>query len=230
MSKKKKETQTFAPEKRVELGEGLELWLVPLDQIHEQDVNARAMSEQAFLQLARTIEQTNRLESAPLTAWKNDRLELISGHHRVRAAKKAGLESIWVMVDVTEMGTDFIKAKQLAHNSIQGADNVDLVAQIFADIADADARLEAFIEPDLGVLDVDIQLTASELNVSFKTRVVSLIFLDAQAAMFRHAMELLTGTETDVYLAAREEYDLLIDTIAQVAATYNIHSTPTIFS
>jgi hypothetical protein len=188
------------------------------------------MSEQAMLQLVRTIKKTNRLESMPLAALKDGVLELISGHHRVRAARKAGLNEIWVMVDVTGLDRDYILAKQLAHNQIQGEDNESIVAKIFAEIAAADARLEAFVEPDLGDLDVDVRLTSRELDVTFQTRVVSLMFLDAQAALFKGALERLMGEETDVYVATREEYDLLIDAVGQVSAAYEIHSTPTIFA
>ena len=217
------------PLERFELGEGLELWKVPMAMVIEQPTNARAMSSDAFNQLTTTIQRQNRLESMPLAAWKENRLELISGHHRVRAARKAELTEIWVLVDVTEMDRDFIRAKQLAHNSIQGEDNADIVAQIFMEIDSAEARIEAFIEPDMSKLDTDVRLATRDLEVQFEAKVVTLLFLPPQHTVFKKAIEMLCGEEDDVFLATREEYDLLIDTVGKTSDAYEIRSTPTIF-
>ncbi len=218
------------PLQRFELGEGLELWKVPMAMIVEQPTNARAMSSDAFNQLTTTIKRTNRLESMPLAAWKDDKLELISGHHRVRAARKAELTELWVLVDVTGMGRDFIKAKQLAHNSIQGEDNADIVAQIFMEIESAEARIEAFIEPDMSKLDTDVRLSTRDLEVQFEAKVVTLLFLPPQHTVFKKAIEMLCGEEDDVFLATREEYDLLTDVVGKTSDHYEIRSTPTIFA
>jgi hypothetical protein len=217
------------PLMRYELGEGLELWKVPLAMIVEQPTNARAMSSDAFNQLTTTIQRTGRLESMPLAAWKENRLEMISGHHRVRAARKAELTEIWVLVDVTELDRDFIRAKQLAHNSIQGEDNSDIVAQIFLDIESAEARIEAFIEPDMSKLDTDVRLATRDLEVKFEAKVVTLLFLPPQYKVFKAAIEMLCGEEDDVFLATREEYDILTDVVVRTSDSYEIRSTPTIF-
>ena len=170
------ETQAFAPLERMELGEGLEIWKVLLADIHEQDVNARAMSQQAFLQLTETIKKTKRLESLPLCVLKDSRIEVVSGHHRTRAARKAQMKEIWILIDVTDMPRDFIVAKQLAHNSIQGEDNPDLLAKLFGEIGDSEARIEAFIETDMAILDTDVRLSSREPDVVFETKIVSLLF------------------------------------------------------
>src|ERR1035437_10075790 len=80
------------PQKIVELGNGLELWRVHPSTLREQDVNARAMPKAMFERLAQTIARDKRLESLPLCAKTDKGLEIISGHHRVRAATAAGID------------------------------------------------------------------------------------------------------------------------------------------
>lgn len=229
----------WEPEQRVALGEGLELWKVPLSMLQEQSTNARSMTSDTFLQLVDNIKRTNRLESLPLLAvqyrgegeTKKMVLEVVSGHHRTRAARKAGLDEIWAMVDVSNLTRDLVKAKQLAHNSISGTDNPDLIAQIFLQIEDLDARVEAFIEPDLSKIPQGVKLITNQFNVELEARVVSILFMPAQMSVFKAALERLAGTETsEVYLASREEYEILTDAIGKVSESYNIRSTPSLFA
>ena len=225
----------WEPKERVELGDGLELWKVPLSMLREQTLNARSMTPDTFLQLVDNIQRTNRLESLPLLAVQLQgeklTLEIVSGHHRTRAARKAGLDEIWALVDVSNLSRDRVRAKQLAHNSINGTDNPDLVAQIFSQITEVDARIEAFIEPDLSKLPKSPKLLTSQFNVQMEARVVSILFMPAQMAAFKAALERLAGTDSkEVYLAAREEYELLTDAIGHVSEAYDIRSTPTLFA
>ena len=68
----------------IDMGQGLALYKVGVDEVSEQDVNARAMSPQMFERLAATIERDGRLESLPLMALNAEgKIEIISGHHRL---------------------------------------------------------------------------------------------------------------------------------------------------
>jgi hypothetical protein len=229
--------ESWEPKQRVELGEDLELWKVPLPMMREQTLNARSMTSDTFLQLVDNIKRTNRLESLPLLAVQLKEkvdgftLEIVSGHHRTRAARKAGLEEVWALVDTSNLSRDRIRSKQLAHNSINGTDNPDILTQIFSQITDVDARIEAFIEPDLSGYEKGAKLLSSQFNVEMEARVVSILFLPVQEAAFKNAMDRLAGTETsDVYLAAREEYELLTAAIGKLSEAYDIRATPTLFA
>src|SRR5690349_10761443 len=103
------------PEKILELGQGLELWKVSPSRLREQSLNARAMPKAMFERLARTIERDKRLESLPLIARTEQGLEIVSGHHRVRAATAAGLSELFAILDVSGLSRSEIAAKQLAH-------------------------------------------------------------------------------------------------------------------
>ena len=108
------------PERILELGNGLELWKVHPSALREQDVNARSMPKAMFERLSQTIGRDKRLESLPLCARTEKGLEIISGHHRTRAATAAGLSELFTLVDVTGLTRSQIAAKQLAHNAIEG--------------------------------------------------------------------------------------------------------------
>src|SRR5690348_6201715 len=88
-------------EKLIELGNGLELWKTNPSEIREQDVNARSMTPKMFERLQKTIERDGRLESLPFCATTDKGLEVVSGHHRVRAATAAQVPLIYVVVDIS---------------------------------------------------------------------------------------------------------------------------------
>ena len=73
-------------------------------------------------------------------------------------------------------------------------------------------------------------ITADDLNVELNAKVVTLLFLPAQHTLFKDTLDRLCGEEDDVFLAKREEYDMLIEAVNAVSAAYEIRSTPTIFA
>ena len=104
-------------EKIAELENGLSLWKVGIDMLREMDKNARVMESEKFELLKEIIEEDKRLESLPLVTLKKDgrgEFLIISGHHRTRAARMAGLQQIHVLVDENELTLDQIKSKQLS--------------------------------------------------------------------------------------------------------------------
>jgi len=224
--------EDIKPTELVELGEGLELWKIDVALLLEQDLNARVMTTEMFNHLSRTIGSRKALESFPFCALTGKGLELVSGHHRVRAARKAEILEIWVIVDVTGLTPDQIKAKQLAHNSIQGSDNEEILYKIFNAIADAEYRIEAYIMPDLSAIDKKIRLESKDLDISLDHVTIALTFLPSEYEVFKKAIgeiEAFQGCE-DIYLAQKEEYELLRDVLNKVGGKYNIRAAPTIFA
>ena len=149
---KRRKTKPITPappvielQKILELGNGLELWKVHPSSLREQGTNARSMPKAMFERLSQTIGRDKRLESLPLCARTEKGLEIVSGHHRTRAATAVGLSELFTLVDVTGLTRSQIAAKQLAHNAIEGQDNHQLLAEIYRQIEDAESKLEAFV-------------------------------------------------------------------------------------
>lgn len=212
------------------LGHDMELRYVPIEVLREQDVNARAMSKEAFERLAGTINRDNRMESLPFCADVDHGdgkivTEIVSGHHRVRAARTALMSHIWVLVDTSGLTRDQIKAKQLAHNSLQGEDDPQLVKQIFDSIQDLDARLEAYIDPD----DLDIELEPVPdmgLRVDYGGTAIYITFLPYEKETFSRALEAvkdeLKGSAEAAYLAEQSVLDEFRQMLLRAGQEYEV--------
>src|SRR5437870_11108594 len=180
------------PQRILELGNGLELWKVHPSALREQDVNARSMPKAMFERLSQTIGRDERLESLPLCARTDKGLEIISGHHRTRAATAAGLSELFTLVDVTGLRRSQIATKQLAHNAIEGQDNEQLLAEIYRQIEDADSKLEAFVDQKIDVEVPRVKIEGLDVEIDFKS--VLLIFLPRVKERLDRALEYLRSS------------------------------------
>jgi hypothetical protein len=217
------EPAAMEPQRILELGNGLELWKVHPSTLREQDVNARSMPKAMFERLAQTIARDKRLESLPLCAKTERGLEIISGHHRVRAATAAGISEMFVLVDVTGLTRSEIFAKQLSHNSIQGQDNEQLLAKIYRQIEGAESKLEAFIDAKLDVEVPHVKIEGLDVEIDFKT--VLLIFLPRVKERLDRAIEYLrsSGQRLDgVYIAADSDYSPIERAVRRINEEYDV--------
>lgn len=189
------------PERLLDLGGGLAIWRVHIDDLEEQSLNARSMKGDMFARLTETIGRDGRLESLPFAAMyprpavtddasdgrAGPRFEIVSGHHRTRAARAAGVWYAHVIADETGLTRDQVRAKQLAHNAISGEDEAQLIARIYGEIMDVDARLEAFI-PDQPADATPPAIRLPNMDLDLGYRVITLVFLPHQADAFDHAI------------------------------------------
>lgn len=163
-----------------DLGSGVLLCKVDVDMLREQDKNAHMMKPEMARQLAENIKKRGDLvESLPFCAL-TDKIEIVSGHHRVRAAKEAGLKSIYVLLDTSGLTRSQIAAKQLAHNAINGFDDPSMLKEIAKMITDVDDMIESFIGKD--VLGEPLAELDKLLNpmVDYDWRQIQFVFLPHQ--------------------------------------------------
>jgi hypothetical protein len=165
------------------------------------------MPKAMFERLSQTIARDKRLESLPLCAKTERGLEIVSGHHRTRAATAAGLQEMFILLDTTGLSRSQLLAKQLAHNAIEGQDNEQLLAEIYRQIEDAESKLEAFIDEKLDVEIPKVKIEGLDVEIDFKT--VLLIFLPRVKERLDRAVEYVrsSGQRLDgVYIAAESDY------------------------
>jgi stage III sporulation protein SpoIIIAA len=216
-------------EKLLDMGQGLELWRVGLDEMKEQDVNARAMPVKMFDRLSTTIQRDGRLEALPFCAKTDRGLEIVSGHHRVRAARTAGLETIFALVDVSGLNRSKIRAKQLAHNSIQGVDDKQLLAQIYQEIDDAEAKLEAFIDAGFDSPIVKAKIDDVMVELSFDQLLI--MFLPVESEIFERAVARIEAlADKKVMLAEHRLFEPFCELVNRVGKEYDIRAVGTILS
>jgi len=182
-------------EKVFELEQGLAIYKAHLDSLREQDKNARVMSGDVFKKLVNNISKDKRLETMPFCVFKknpvgNEELVIMSGHHRTRAAKAAGLEFIYVLVDERQLTNDQIAAKQIAHNSINGMDDKQKLAEIYEAITDLDAQIEAAVDPKMLAYSTG-NLKIEDLRLSMDFEILNILFLPYQKEDFENVVKLI---------------------------------------
>ena len=132
-----------------DMGSGLVIAKVQIDKVKEQDINARIMKTEMQDQLTANIMKRGQLESLPFFVLSNGKLEIISGHHRVKSARAAGLKEVIAIIDVSGLTRSQIAAKQLAHNAISGFDDDSTLREIVKMITDVDDMIESFVGKDI---------------------------------------------------------------------------------
>jgi hypothetical protein len=191
----------------LDLGNGLAVVSVDPSsaQLREQDKNAQFMPPEEFNQLVANIKRRGALESVPYCAVTDNGWEIISGHHRVRAAAAAGLKEIVVLLDSSGLPRSLIHAKQLAHNALTGKSDVDIVREIIALIDNVDDLIESFVgvQEDSKVAGLEASLYPS---VSFEWQSVAFTFLPPQFDDFQRLIKTLGPTDL-LGVSSSEQFD-----------------------
>jgi len=214
-------------EKMLDLGDGISIWKVHLDALREQDKNARVMSLEKFERLTSNIGKDKRLESLPLVTpvknqADNNEFLIISGHHRVRAARAAGMQFIHVMSLDEELTHDQIRAKQLAHNALAGFDNPDVLAELYAEIEDVNEKLAS------GITDMDLEIEApvmhaDDIEVDFDFETLSILFMPKQATRFDEILSTIEP-ESKLYLADKADFERIKAQIQEISKRENVRN------
>lgn len=194
-------------QKIAEISKDLWFCVVDISLLKEQDINARIMKENMFKQLTANIKKRGQLESVPFCCLdENGKIEIISGHHRVKASKMAGLTEIPILLDTSGLTRSQIAAKQLAHNSISGFDDPDILKEISKIITNVDDMLESFMEQEF----IEPQEALSPL-VHIKSELdwkqISLVFLENEIKDFKEFMKRLEQLPQEVWVGDVRSFD-----------------------
>ena len=100
-------------------------------------------------QLTANIAKRGQLESLPYLTEDGNKVRIISGHHRIKSARQAGIKEIYAILDVSGLTRSQEAAKQLAHNAISGFDDQSTLKEIVKMISDVDDMLESYVGKDI---------------------------------------------------------------------------------
>ena len=215
-------TKTPKPKEQMELladlGDGLKLYMAPLDQLREQDVNARILEPADHVQLVNNIRKSGHLESVPFCARAkaDGPVEIISGHHRIRAAREAGVKKAPILVDESGLSRTELVAKQLAHNRLSGYDDPATLRRLFSILNTPDLILESGLANDqLKVPDVTLDpILAPHLNMDWK--VVTFAFLPHQQESLQALIEATPPSDL-VAAAGMEQFQGFMEAVVKYA-------------
>lgn len=172
-------------EKVYEMGDGYAIYKVHIDALRERDKNARIMTQFKFDRLAENVKANGGLyESLPLVTpienkGGNPEFLIISGHHRIRAARSANLTEIHVIVIERKLKKDEIIAKQLSHNALNGEDDPNVLKELYLEIEEINFRI------DSGLTDHEVNVEMSpvkinDIQIELDYELINILFLPRQ--------------------------------------------------
>ena len=172
------------------------LYNARLEILKEQDVNARILPSDEYNQLALNIKNRGRLESVPYCAKVDGGIEVVSGHHRVKAARSAGLTHAPILVDESGLSRPEIIATQLAHNRLAGFDDQQTLRLLFDHLDDPALMLETGLSEEMDRPFPEVEWEGSITpHLTFDWKVVTFTFLPHQLKDFEDLFAALPSSD-----------------------------------
>lgn len=224
--KKAKESLAALNEELKKMGM-LRIELVDPKDCTPQERNARYFPADKMNQLISNVKQANALESVPLCFEFEGKYKIISGHHRIDAAKAAGLPFILIMI-AEPQSEDEIISKQLSHNELTGLDDKVVLAQLFNSIQDINQRLASGLSDEVG------KISYSSLSFKIGTfKELTILFIPPDIEFYDSAMEKFAETieavkpSSEFRVTSLEYYDMFAKALRKVKKAENIKSNGT---
>ena len=175
---------------------------------------------------AKSHEFHGKMESVPYCALVDGKVEIVSGHHRIRAAREAGITEAPILVDESGLVREEIVAKQLAHNRLSGFDDEATLKQLFASLDDPSLILESGLADDLMVLPhVDLAVGITPM-LDMDWKVITLTFLPHQIENFNAVIDMMPSSDM-VGLAPLSDYQRFIDALIKWGRYKNVRNVGT---
>ena len=212
-------------EKIADMGSGLIIAKVSAEHLREQDINARIMKTEMQQQLTDNIKKRGQLESLPFCVLTNDetQIEIISGHHRIRSGKDAGIKDFFVILDISGLNRSKITAKQIAHNAISGFDDQSMLKELAKLLEDVDDMIESYAGKE--ILDevsghIDNYLSP---RIDFEWKNILVLFLPHQIDDLNALIEMTKKSAPDyIGVADIEAYKPFIEALSKYQEITNI--------
>lgn len=181
------------------------------------------MSSATFERLVANIKRRGELESLPYCARVEGKVEIVSGHHRVRAARAAGLTEITVLIDESGLTRSAITAKQLAHNALAGEDDAEVLRRLLAGITDPDDLLETGL-PVPTLTDESTVPPLLQPHVDLSWRTVTLLFLPDQYEDFTALLKAVDGRPDLAGAVPGDQFEAFLQAAAAFARHRNVRN------
>ncbi|MFB8347935.1 ParB N-terminal domain-containing protein [Streptomyces niveus] len=197
------------PKESMQIGEDLYIRWVDVTSLREQDINAQVMQPRHFERLTGNIRKRGALESLPYCHQPGGEgpIEVISGHHRSRAARSAGINRVPAIIDTRKMRRSEVIAKQIAHNELHGNPDKDVLAQLVSMIDNVDDLIATGLDEDqLPTVEADDTKLAIP-HGEFDWRAATLMFLPHQMDDFKDAMTAIASGTDLVGVASVDQFE-----------------------
>lgn len=182
--------------------------------IEESPMNAQEMTEGDFSRLVKNLKRDGILTSAPLLMDQEGKTKkmCISGHHRIKAAIKAGIEGAISLV--TEELDESTRVRiQLTHNDIHGDPNTDIVAVLMQQLSEFDITLV-----DTSGIEGLVE-DAKEMDVTVpQFRYINVCLIEESREKLVDLIMHLEKEDTENWLISKPEYNSIRDLLTYAFA------------
>lgn len=193
----------------------------------ESEENARYMTADQMRRLTDNVKKDKALTSAVLLYpdFETKTLVVLSGNHRVEAAKIAGHKIIPAMVIQSYLTPEQRLAVQLSHNAISGQDDPNLLEKLYESLTMEYKAYSGLTDDSFDFLD---KLNIDSLAIgSPQYEEVALHFLPKEKEAFiEHIEKLKSPPDKKTYLLAEyEDFTAFFNTIVAIKEFKNVYNT-----
>jgi len=204
------------------------LAVIDINETELLEKNARYMPAEMFQNLVQNIRKDKGLSSVPFCYKEGTRFKVLSGNHRVKAAKEAGIKTILVMYTDQHLTREEQVSIQLSHNAIEGKDDPAILKELWNEIQDIDLKLYAGLD-DKTLAELE-KITLDPLaEVQLDYRTLSFVFLPDEAERLEKAFKtaLAAVADNEIYLAHISNFSRLLDSLSKCKDSYEIKNSAT---
>lgn len=210
-----------------------EIRRLPLKALKHLETNARYMTADQQKRLTENISRDGGLTSLPLV-WliqsedgvpdsDPEMFEIVSGNHRVKSAREAGLTEIDVIVILNWISPERRVEIQLAHNAVGGQDDLSVLENLYEGLSLAGKEYSGLTDDMFSGLK---DLTLTGFNVDGPAyHEINLTFLPEDAEQFEELLKRAAKSAKVIhYLARYEDFDAMFDAIVRTKEQMNVQN------
>ncbi len=210
------------------LGGEYKLDFVDLTALRPARKNARRMNAAMMSRLEENIARDGQLASLPLCWKRGDSYEILSGHHRIQAAINAGVTTGLILYTDSDMSDERRTAIQLSHNSLSGADDVQILLSLVADIGSPE-ELEYAGADLLGIESEALPTLLGMSEARLVLRPVTFMLTDAEMQTLDELTQeidssLARTVDGAIYQVDLPVWQAFMEGLGQLAEKYKIKS------
>jgi hypothetical protein len=190
--------------------------------------NARYMRNETFTQLVQNVKKDGALTSVPFACrTPAGKWRVLSGNHRVKAARVAKLQQIPVLVTDDDLTPDQQRAIQLSHNALVGEDDMAVLKQIYESIDSIDFKQYAGLDDKTLDLLAKVQ-TDPAIRAPLAWTTVTMTFLPEEVQKLREVFQIATGfAKGEQFYAMMGDYHRFMEALSLVSGAHNVANNST---
>ena len=189
--------------------------------------NARFMTKSTFDVLVEGIKKTG-MSSMPFCYHENGLKIVLSGNHRVMAAREAGTTLILYLYTDEYMSRQEQITLQLAHNQVTGQDDPGTLKELWEELKDVDLKFLTGFDDDYFEKLKSIQINTIK-EPPLKTKEVLVLFIQEDLTLLSEARELIekAAKKKPVFLAKYADFNTFFNAVVDLKESENIINTAT---